>query len=1433
MRRSLRWVGVLLGALIAAVLGLTGAALGTEAGRNVVVSALLSYAERALRGTLTIESFDGSLYRGLELRGVKIVGEDGTTFAEIPSLRARYRLSDFLSLRITLGQLTLTDPTVTIVELPGGRLNVEEIFGLGEVKSGGGPRLLVAFSDVRITGAVLHIRTLAEDDVDPIVEISDALITYLRLSSPLPQERGVRIELERLRSTTSQLLPFDVRGARGTVEIFGDTIQVDLAELRLPNSTSTARGRFWNPTGELGLDLAFDAERVVSADLRRLLPWLRVGVSGKGSFHVASRGRDVVAVRATDLDLATIDGGRLSGTLGFAVGPGDEWAAEGVDASADGLDLDYLRGIIDTIPFDGRLSGRIRADGPRSALVVDLDWRFEDARAAGAISDLSGAGVVEFADEDVVFHDFAVREARVALATVRGVVPGIALQGTLELDGVLDGPWHDARFTGTMRQWDGGLPVSVAEGWVRIDSRGDTVGVWAELLLDSLQFDGIRPSYPSVPFIGGFAGRLALAGYLDSLALDADLAGPGGRVRGDATVVLVAPHLGFRRMDLSFTGLAIVGLEERLPQTRLAGRLRGRFETDTLVPPVVDLALGLRRFSVGGMLLDSGVVLVRSRDSLLVVDTVWAEGLGVHLAGNGRLAIRSPGTDSIVMRVDVEAVEVIAPLLASVAGRRPADVPDRVAGAIAGTLTLAGALDAIGFGGTLEGSELRWGDIAVPSVTVRARLRQDPVPALAVALDADSIAVGELGFAAVEGRIDGRPDSLRWSARARMGEDGSFIVGARLHHSGGATAVRFDSLVVLLAENVWFLERDAGLTITDSAIVLSDMTLTTASGESRILLTGAVPRRGHAVLDGRIEGLRVKEVRAMAQLPVERASGDISGTFRVSGTGERPVITAELQIQRFTLNDFRAPLTRSSVEYNNRRLAGTVTLEKDGEEILNVDVNLPIDLAFSDVAQRLLPGDLSIRARADGVDLEFLDAVNPRIRNASGRLSADFGITGTWDRPELTGFLTVVDGAVSFPGLGVRHERVNGRLELSGDTITVERLTVQAGGGSAEVRGFVRLEGLTRPELHLDVSASEFRAIDVPNFLALTASGEIHLHGPVFATTLTGNGTVTEGVLYFADIVEKEIINLEDTAFAVDSATAALIRRQGLGTTFQNRFLDSLRIDSLRLEMGSDVRLRSTEADVLLTGVVTVNKIGDQYRIDGTLQTPRGTYRLPLGPTIQKDFTVTRGEVRYFGTPDLNAALDIDARHQLRDVRGDPVTVLVNVGGTINSPTLTLSSDIQPPLSETEILSYLVFGAPTAQAAGGRFTQYGLQQTISTWASRISGQLGSALIADLGIPLDYFEIRPGFGGEGFGLAGTEIALGSQIGERWFVTLNQRICPREAFTVENLGAAIEFRMSRQWSLAASFDPLPSCFTSAAQPSEFRYQFGLDVLWEKRY
>ena len=60
----------------------------------------------------------------------------------------------------------------------------------------------------------------------------------------------------------------------------------------------------------------------------------------------------------------------------------------------------------------------------------------------------------------------------------------------------------------------------------------------------------------------------------------------------------------------------------------------------------------------------------------------------------------------------------------------------------------------------------------------------------------------------------------------------------------------------------------------------------------------------------------------------------------------------------------------------------------------------------------------------------------------------------------------------------------------------------------------------------------------------------------------------------FADLVNKRIVDLEDPAYA-DLVDTTLIRKENLGSKFQNRFLDSLAINDLRLEMGSDVWLRS------------------------------------------------------------------------------------------------------------------------------------------------------------------------------------------------------------------------------------------------------------------
>jgi translocation and assembly module TamB len=222
---------------------------------------------------------------------------------------------------------------------------------------------------------------------------------------------------------------------------------------------------------------------------------------------------------------------------------------------------------------------------------------------------------------------------------------------------------------------------------------------------------------------------------------------------------------------------------------------------------------------------------------------------------------------------------------------------------------------------------------------------------------------------------------------------------------------------------------------------------------------------------------------------------------------------------------------------------------------------------------------------------------------------------------------------------------------------------------------------------------------------------------------------------------------------------------------------------------------------------------------------------LPLAATIEREFTVTRGEVRYFGTPDLNAGLDIDARHQLRSLRGEPVTVLVHIGGTIEAPTLELSSDVRPPLSDTEVISYLLVGAPSVQAGSEGIAGRAVTQLAEQIAARLSGQLlSNTLISDLSLPLDYIEVRPELGPGG----GAEIAVGRQVSERVFIALSPRICPQqEVLNYRNLGASLEFRMTNDLRISFSADPVSSCRLLGGPGSELQYQLGLDVLWETSY
>jgi autotransporter translocation and assembly factor TamB len=1480
VRRSLGAALWTLVGLLAGFLGALSSLVGTGAGRELLTRVTEGGLSRVFTGTVEIGAVRGSLLTGLSLRDVRLFDADTTLVAWLPHAEVSYNPFDFAAGRVVLFELDLKQPVINIVQHPSGRLNVEELLRLGAAGTPDtgphGPPTLILFRNVRITDGTVILRLQAAHAApgDSSLEIAsggpngrlrirrfehlDAQLAALQVSSP--RERGIRIDVTRL-GVESYDPPVRIMDVAGRLRVQGDSLDVQLKRVRLSaTALRDARGLVTWPHNTLLFDLRMHADSASLKDVgfidRRFGGRPGSGVVS-GDVRLRSHGPRVLEVGLDPFRLA-YGGGTVTGRVtAFSATDSGLVALRDADLNAQDFDLEFARPFLDTLPFAGRLTGHTVATGPRTALALETDWAFRDSLVAGwPESRLRGKGEVDLVGAGGLrFHAFAVDAASLDLGTVARLVPAVRLHGTLYAAGTLNGPLRDAHFAGTLEQRDGGLPPSTVKGTVHLDTRGEVLAVRADVVADSISFDGLRGSFPSLPLRGTVAGPVRLAGRLDSLDTHAELHGPGGMVRGDGTVQLDLPHYGARDLKVMVRDVNLKRWLDAAPSSRLNVTLAGTVEGDSAVPPVGAVSVVLGQSDLVGSDLDSGGVRIRFADRRIYVDSLRVAQPGLITTGSGSLGWTRDVRGQLALDLDADSLNAADSLVSWIAGAvAPATTADRnddEASALAGSarvlLTLEGSLDSLGLDARASVDRLAWRDWRVPAGRARLAFSPGPRPTFALDATADSLAHGALGFWGAAASARGALDSLTWFARSRVGGGAAFLAGGRFVKRAGvgegetpeSTDVRVitvDSLAIQVPGDVWVLQQPTELTVTDSAATVSRLGLASVYGSGKLSLQGDLPTRGRADAHLQLEAFPLAGLYALFEQDTAGVAGSVTLTLGLTGTRASPVSSGSFSLTNGSIGEFRMPFVDGTFDYHDRRLNSALHLWRSGQQILDVRAYLPLDLALQPVPRRQLPDTLSVQANADSVDLSVLEALTPAVQQVTGVFSSDLGIAGTWDAPRLRGGLQISTAAVTVPALSVRYEDVNGRLTLSGDTIAVQALSVRSDRGRADVSGVVRLEQLTRPVLDLRIAADQFKALDLRNNLAITASGRLALRGPVFGASLTGQAKVTSGVLYFADLIQKRIVNLDELA---DTLLASMIEQQRLGPEFKNVFLDSLRIDDLALEMGSDVWLRSNEANIQLTGSVRLTKRRNFYLVSGQLQAVRGTYRLKVG-VLSREFVVTEGTVKYFGTPDQDAALDIVAKHQVHPVptpsqrNPEDITVVAHITGTLLVPKVTLEAE-KRDLSQTEIISYLLFGKSTVDLGGDQGGIADQRAVVQSALSLLSGEIEQTIVSG-GVPVDYVEIRPGGGGQGDPLLGWQFAVGRQLSSKTFLVVNAGFCGgRPVYVGNTLGVSLQFRISPEWRTEASFEPAQTCSDPAAETlgNTVPRQVGLDLFWERRY
>jgi len=1475
MRRALlRMLAAVTLALVPAALGTVAALLFTDAGQLTLGRLAGSELTRVFRGQFSVSRVVGNLVQGMELRTVVIRDTLGEPFAEVDRLRVRYLLPNLLSRRFVFSAVEVDRPRIRLNRRSGGRWNYQEILRLGESSGGTGQPPLVLLRDFRIQDGQIELRlpwapsdalttqaardsAIAAERARPgrvLLETDDGFRRVIHFDSLSARVARLQISTPARDPLTFDILALATRVSDPAVTITdlavhawqrGDSLGFTLRRGALPDSRAAGEGFVTWPNGPLRYDFTLTSPRVNLEDLRWISPDFPALI-GRGTVRAESRGDDLAAYALTGLRLAGA-AGRVQGDVTVLLDRARGLGVEGMSLDLTDLDLDVPRPYLDTLPLRGTLTGRVSGDGFLDGLDLHADVRYVDRDIPGGATTrtrLAGHVILGGAD-GAVFDTLLVDTADVDLRTVRRLAPAVALSGRLQLRGALAGAWRDVRFGGEIRHRDGSLPESRATGSVALDTRTDTLGFRANLLVAPLVFDGVRPSYPGIPIQGSVQGQVELAGRPDSFFTAMDLTGDLGHLTLRGTLEPVAGRLRARGLTVRFGRLDLARLLAWETTTLLDGALAVDGVLDSATGPAGTLRLDLGPSQVREVSFDTLHLDARGEGPVVRVDTLQLGWLAGRLDASGAIGWREAIPDRIHGTFLAESLTHFESLLTTYTGE-PTDTTEEsqpLRGRMLGEVDLLGSLTEPRLLAWARGSELRWRGIHAPRLAAGFGWQRAERPEMGGGLQSDSLIVGTWALQDLNLVAGGYQDSLLWQGGGTVGAGASVVSGGAWWRTADSSLVSVDSLVTLVPGRAWRLQHPVTVRLGTGRITLAPLAVDATDGSGSIRLSGTVPGGNPGNLTVSVAGLDLGDVYSVLQLDTTGVAGNIQVNLAVGGTAARPTIRGTGSLADLSFGEFGSPFVQGIVDYADRRLEANLLLWKTGQPVLRVEAQLPLDLALKAVPKRLVDGPLAVHVRADSTDLGVVEAFTRNLRRVRGTLRADVEVAGSWEQPRLGGAIQVQNAFATVPGLGVRYEDISAAATLVGDSIRIDSLVAQSGPGSLRASGVLRVEQLTRPVLDLVLRARRFRFIDDRRFLTLDASGSLALSGPVFHPRLTGRVTADEGDLHFADLITKRIVDLENPG---DSGLIDLnlVHTERLGADFQSRFLDSLTIDTLQIVMGDGFWLRSGEANIQLDGSLTVAKSRERYRYDGTLNAVRGSYALRIGGLVTREFTVQRGTVRYFGTPDLNAELDIEASHEVIAAEtNEEIPVVARITGTLLQPRLELSSaptTSRPALSQTELVSYLMFGRPTfsLQGPSGQSSQYAaVQAGLSYLTSAFSSEIQRALISDLGVPIDFIDIRTGAAGS-VGLSGqsgsaqlAQVAAGWQIGRRWFVTLVADLCTN----TQRFYPKAEFRMTRQLRLKTSVEPAYSCQVALNQPalSVNKYQLGLDLLWEREY
>jgi translocation and assembly module TamB len=328
---------------------------------------------------------------------------------------------------------------------------------------------------------------------------------------------------------------------------------------------------------------------------------------------------------------------------------------------------------------------------------------------------------------------------------------------------------------------------------------------------------------------------------------------------------------------------------------------------------------------------------------------------------------------------------------------------------------------------------------------------------------------------------------------------------------------------------------------------------------------------------------------------------------------------------------------------------------------------------------------MRVDIRGDSLPLDLIPTITDAVANVGGVAAGSLVMGGTLQRPSLVGALAWRNGSIKIVPTGVVVHNIVASVRMARDTVFVDSIAGVSGRGAVRLAGRLYVGNWREPAFDLRLVGNNAEVLNNDHG-RLDANVGLSLTGPFDAAYLAGLVHVRQGVGYIPESSRKSLVNAGDPAVFTVMDTAVMNDRELFPTS--SPLLEHLRVDvDVTINRNTWLRSRDANIEMFTEEPLRVHREADALALTGVISTDRGEYTF-----MSKRFQIKRGSATFVGGPEMNPTLQATGEYEVALVGRTNFNVRVLIGGTIQKPKLTLESDAQPPISQSDLLSYLAFG---------------------------------------------------------------------------------------------------------------------------------------------